>query len=270
MIDIFETKSDIKDTTNPEKCKINKGGIKFENVTFGYKKNKYIFKDFNFEIKSNQKIGLVGHSGAGKSTIVNLLLRFVDVNSGCIKIDNQDIRKISQYDLRKHISYVPQESILFHRSIYENIAYGKPDASKKEIIQAAKNAHAHEFITKLPNGYDTLVGERGTKLSGGERQRIAIARAMLKNAPILILDEATSALDSLSEKHIQKAFETLMKNRTTVVIAHRLSTIQKMDKIIVLDNGKIIEEGTHESLANKKNGIYSSFWKSQADGFLSE
>ncbi len=268
MIDIFETESDIKDTKNPEKCKINKGEIKFENVTFKYKQNKNVFDNFNFKIQSNQKIGLVGHSGAGKSTIINLLLRFVDVNSGCIKIDNQDIRKISQDDLRKNISYVPQESILFHRSIYENIAYGKPNAKKDEVIEAAKKAHAHEFIVKLPNGYNTLVGERGTKLSGGERQRVAIARAMLKNAPILVLDEATSALDSISEKYIQEAFETLMKNRTTIVIAHRLSTIQRMDRIIVLDDGRIVEEGTHEKLIGKNSGIYSEFWKSQSSEFL--
>src|SRR3989344_312418 len=220
MVDIFKRTPDVLDLPRPEKCRI----------------------------KDGEKVGLVGHSGGGKSTITKLLMRFVDITSGEILIDGQDIRKITQDNLRKHISYISQEPILFHRSIRDNIAYSKPNASEGEIIDVAKKAHAHEFISKLPHGYDTLVGERGIKLSGGERQRVAIARAMLKDSPILMLDEATSSLDSVSESYIQDAFTELMKGKTTIVIAHRLSTIQKMDRIIVLDKGKIVEEGTHKEL----------------------
>jgi len=209
----------------------------------------------------------VGHSGSGKSTITRLLLRFSDIKRGEILIDDQDITKIKQDELRLKISYVPQESILFHRSIKENIGYAKNNTTEAEIIKAAKKAHAHEFISKLPRGYDTLVGERGVKLSGGERQRVAIARAMLKNAPILVLDEATSSLDSISETYIQDAFNELMKGKTTIVIAHRLSTVQKMDRIIVLDQGKIVEEGTHQELLTKQ-GFYAELWEHQTGGFL--
>ena len=226
-------------------------------------------QDFNLIIKPGERIGLVGHSGAGKSTITKLLLRFADALEGSIVIDNQDIKNVTQNDLRKVISYVPQEPILFHRSIKENIAYSKPDATKEEIIEVAKKAHAHEFIEKLPQGYDTLVGERGIKLSGGERQRVAIARAMLKDSPILMLDEATSSLDSISEHYIQDAFNELMKGKTTIVIAHRLSTIQKMDRIIVLDKGKIVEQGTHKELL-ELNGSYAELWNHQTGGFLEE
>ena len=214
-------------------------------------------------------MGLVGHSGAGKTTITKILLRFADVSHGVVSIDGQDIRSMRQDDLRRTISYVPQEPLLFHRTLKENIAYGKPDASDDEITAVAKKAHAHEFIKKLPKGYDTLVGERGIKLSGGERQRVAIARAMLKDAPILILDEATSSLDSISEKHIQEALGELMKGRTTIVIAHRLSTIQKMDRILVVENGHIVEEGTHQELV-LSDGVYGAFWKQQAGGFIGE
>ena len=209
----------------------------------------------------------MGSSGAGKTTITKLLLRFADVTGGAIKIDGQDIRAIKQDDLRASIAYVPQDPILFHRSLSENIAYGKPTATQKEIEEAAKLAHADDFITNLHHGYDTLVGERGVKLSGGERQRVAIARAILKNAPILILDEATSSLDSVSEMHIKAALDVLMKGRTTIVIAHRLSTIEKMDRIIVLEQGKIVEEGTHKSLIDKK-GVYHNFWSHQQKGFI--
>ncbi len=271
MIDIFEIEPEIKDPKKPEQVCISKGSILFKEIGFVYKNNKKAtFNKFNLQIKSKEKIGLVGHSGAGKSTIISLLLRFQDVTDGAIFIDNQDIRNINQDDLREKITYVPQEPILFHRSIYENISYGNINATKEQIIEVAKKAHAHSFISNLPNGYDTLVGERGVKLSGGERQRIAIARAMLKNSPILILDEATSALDSISEKHIQLAFAELMKDKTTIVIAHRLSTIQNMDRIIVLDNGKIIEEGTHNELISKNSGVYNNFWKSQSGEFLNE
>ena len=209
----------------------------------------------------------MGPSGAGKTTITKLLLRFADVQQGPIIIDGQDIRKITQDDLRSNISYISQEPILFHRSIRDNIAYSKPNATEEEIFEVARKAHAHDFIEKLPKSYDTLVGERGVKLSGGERQRVAIARAMLKDSPILLLDEATSSLDSISESYIQDAFNELMKGKTTIVIAHRLSTVQKMDKIIVLDNGKIVEEGTHQELL-AKNGFYSDLWNHQTGGFL--
>lgn len=269
MIDIFEEKPDVQDIKEPEKCKIKKGKITFDAIHFSYNESEGIFDNFSLTINSGERVGLVGHSGAGKTTITKLLLRFTNVNSGVITIDDQDISKITQDDLRRNIAYVPQEPLLFHRSLRENITYGKPDATDEEIIDAAKKANAHNFIITLKDGYDTLVGERGIKLSGGERQRVTIARAMLKDAPILILDEATSSLDSTSEKMIQEAFEELMKDRTTLVIAHRLSTIQKMDRIIVLDAGKITEQGTHKELL-AKNGNYATFWKQQTGGYLGE
>jgi ATP-binding cassette subfamily B protein len=267
MSEIFEEKPDILDTTNPESCTISKGELEFKNVNFEYVKDYAVFSNFNLKIKSGEKVGLVGHSGSGKSTIVKMLLRFVDVASGEILIDGQNIMNIRQSDLRRNISYVPQEPILFHRTIRENIAYAKSNATEEEILESAKRAHAHEFILNLPNGYDTLVGERGIKLSGGERQRIAIARTMLKDAPVLMLDEATSSLDSISESYIQDAFNELMKGKTTIVIAHRLSTIQKMDRIIVLDKGKIVEEGTHKELL-EIGGVYADLWNHQTGGFL--
>ncbi|MEY2671591.1 MAG: hypothetical protein RL687_8 [Candidatus Parcubacteria bacterium] len=267
MIDIFEVIQDVKDPLVTEKLKMKKGHLVFKNVSFKYKNNEEIFSDFNLDIRPGERIGLVGHSGAGKSTFVNLILRFSDVDGGSITIDGQDIRNVTQDDLRSAISYVPQESVLFHRTIRENISYGKQDATDKEIISAAKKARAHSFIEKLPNKYDTYVGERGVKLSGGERQRVAIARAILKNSPIFILDEATSALDSISEQYIQDAFNEIMKNKTTIVIAHRLSTIQKMDRIIVLEDGKIVEEGTHSELL-EKGGQYSDLWNHQVGGFI--
>lgn len=268
MIDVFEQKIDILDPEKPEIPKIKGGHINFNNVTFAYTKdNKDVFANFNLDIKPGERVGLVGHSGSGKTTITKLLLRFVDVQKGQILIDGQNIAKIRQDDLRSSISYVPQEPILFHRTIRENIAYSRPEATDDEIIEAAKKAHAHEFIVNLPNGYDTLVGERGIKLSGGERQRVAIARVMLKNAPILVLDEATSSLDSISENYIQEALGELMKGKTTIVIAHRLSTIQKMDRIVVLENGKIAEDGSHKNLLAKK-GVYYDLWTHQAGGFI--
>lgn len=269
VMDIFEHVPNVLDPINPEISRMQKGAISFNSVRFEYQGEVEVFNDFNFNIASGERIGLVGKSGSGKTTITKLILRFMDIHGGEITIDGQDIRKVTQDDLRKAVSYVPQEPILFHRTIRENIAYGKTDATLEEVIEAAKKAHAHEFISSFAHGYDTFVGERGVKLSGGERQRVAIARAILKNAPILILDEATSALDSVSESYIQIALEELMKGKTVIVIAHRLSTIQKMDRIIVLDHGEIKEEGTHKELL-EKNGIYRELWDHQSGGFLSE
>lgn len=225
--------------------------------------------EITLTIPAGQKVGLVGHSGSGKTTLSKLLLRFSDVTEGAITIDAHDLRAITQESLHRAIAYVPQESVLFHRSLRENIAYANPSASDEQIIAAAKKAHAWEFIKQLPEKLDTVVGERGIKLSGGQRQRIAIARAILKDAPILLLDEATSALDSESEALIQKSLSTLMKNRTSIVIAHRLSTIAQLDRIIVLDHGKIAEDGTHASLLTQ-NGIYAGLWKHQSGGFIEE
>lgn len=244
--------------------------IVFDDVYFRYDDDKSdVLHGISLTISAGQKVGLVGHSGAGKSTIVSLLLRFADVTGGSIMLDGHDIRALTQQSLRKHIAYVPQEPMLFHRSLRENIAYGKPNATNEEITRAAEQANALEFIRTLPNGLDTLVGERGVKLSGGQRQRIAIARAILKDAPILVLDEATSALDSESEKLIQASLDDLMKGRTSIVIAHRLSTIAKLDRIIVLDNGKIVEDGSHMELL-KKNGTYAKLWSHQSGGFIEE
>lgn len=267
MVDIFEIIPDIMDPKHPEIAKMHEGHIVFKNVHFKYQMGDEVLSNFNLDIKPGERVGIVGHSGAGKSTLTKLLLRFNDVTEGGIAIDGQDIRNVLQDDLRSRISYVPQEPILFHRPIKENINYGKPNATSEEVVEVARKAHADEFISKLPNGYDTLVGERGVKLSGGERQRVAIARAMLKDSPILVLDEATSSLDSISEFYIQDAFNELMKGKTTLVIAHRLSTIQKMDRIIVLDGGRIVEEGTHGELL-KKEGLYADLWNHQTGGFL--
>ncbi len=267
MVDIFEQEIDVQDPQSPERCAISKGEIDINNITFAYERSNNVFENFSLKVAMGERIGLVGHSGSGKTTITKLLLRFADVQGGKILIDGQNIAKIKQEDLRRNISYVPQEPMLFHRTLAENIAYANPDASMNEIIDVAKRAHAHEFIKSLPDGYNTLVGERGVKLSGGERQRVAIARAMLKDAPIIILDEATSALDSVSEHYIQDALKTLMHGRTVLVVAHRLSTVQSMDRIVVFENGKIKEEGTHEELLTKR-GAYYEFWQQQVNGML--
>ena len=270
MIRILDTPAEVGDPDDPEKAKMNRGSIAFKNVTFAHKDaDDAIFKRLNLHIKPGEKVGLVGHSGSGKSTFTRLLLRFSDVDKGQIAIDGQNIAAVTQDNLRKVIAYVPQEPLLFHRTIQENIGYGDPAASNQQIEVVARQAHAAEFIDTLPERYDTLVGERGIKLSGGQRQRIAIARAMLKNAPILVLDEATSALDSESEVLIQDALWKLMEGRTTIVIAHRLSTIQRMDRIIVLDEGKIVEQGTHKELIGR-GGVYANLWRHQSGGFLED
>lgn len=267
MCEILEIPESVQDPVRPEQVRINKGAIDITNITFSYAESSEVFTDFSLHIPAGQKIGLVGHSGSGKTTITKLLLRFLDVHSGAITIDGQNIQHVRQDDLRSKIAYVPQDPLLFHRSIAENIAYGKPDATHEDIVAVAKRAHAHEFIERLSQGYDTLVGERGVRLSGGERQRVAIARAMIKDAPILVLDEATSALDSVSERHIQDAFLDLMHGRTTIVIAHRLSTIQSMDRIVVFEHGAIVEDGTHEELV-RKDGVYANLWRQQSSGFI--
>ena len=270
MIEIFDIDPEVKDPEKPLPVQITKGAITFDHVDFMHDgAQDALFTDFSLAIKSGEKIGLVGHSGSGKTTLTRLLLRFSDIDEGTITIDGQNIAQVAQSELRQRIAYVPQEPVLFHRSLRENIAYGKPDATDAEVAKAAKLAHAADFIDKLPDGYDTLVGERGIKLSGGQRQRIAIARAILKNAPILVLDEATSALDSESEKLIQAALNRLMKGRTTIVIAHRLSTIQKMDRIVVMHDGAIVEQGSHADLIAQK-GAYASLWNHQSGGFIEE
>lgn len=262
---------DIKDTKDAKPLKTTNGALSFKDCTFTYKgQQTAALNHLNLDIQPGEKIGIVGYSGAGKSTFVNLILRFFDVTSGSICIDGQDISKVTQQSLRSQIAYIPQEPMLFHRSIYDNIAYGQPNASKEDVLEASKKAQAHEFIEGLPDGYDSLVGERGVKLSGGQRQRIAIARAILKNAPLLILDEATSALDSVTEKSIQCALEKVMENRTSIVIAHRLSTLKNVDRILVLKDGEIIEQGKHNSLIRKKGGQYAKMWQLQSDGFLPE
>lgn len=258
----------ITDPKRPHKLLVKKGAIEVAHAGFSYPSHSKhggsleVFKDLNIHIKGSEHVGVVGLSGAGKSTLVSLLMRFDDVDAGAITIDNTDIRRVRQNDLRKNIAYVPQEPLLFHRSIRDNIAYFNPDATEKDIIKAAKAAHAHEFISKLPDGYDTMVGERGLKLSGGQKQRVVIARAILKNAPIMIFDEATSALDTESEQIIQKALPKIIGKHTAIVIAHRLSTVAGMDRIIVLQDGEIIEEGTHDELV-ALGGRYHSLWQKQ-------
>lgn len=251
--------------------RVRQGAIEFRHVDFAYGDNddELLFQDFNLHIKAGEKIALVGHSGGGKTTVTKLLLRFVDVSGGQLLVDGQNIADGTLASLRQAIAYVPQDPAMFHRSIMENIRYGRLEASDKEVYEAARKAHATEFVDKLPHGFETLVGERGVKLSGGQRQRIAIARAILRDAPILVLDEATSALDSESEVLIQNALFKLMQGRTAIVIAHRLSTIQKMDRIIVLDNGRIAEQGSHKQLA-RQGGIYAKLWAHQSGGFIED
>lgn len=268
MTKILDEVDQVKDLPGAKDLEVKHGAVDFSSITFRHADAKTnIFNDFTLRINPGERIGLVGVSGSGKTTITKLLLRFADVDGGSISIDGTDIRDVTQISLRENIAYVPQETALFHRSIFENIAYAKPDATRKEVERAARLANAEEFIKELPDGYETMVGERGIKLSGGQRQRIAIARAILKDAPILVLDEATSALDSESEELIQDALAKLMQNRTSLVIAHRLSTVASLDKIVVLKDGKIAEQGTHRQLI-KKSGAYSKLWNRQTGAFL--
>lgn len=268
MTQILDAPNLVEDIEGAKDLVVKRGDIEFKDVKFRHADAKEaIFEHFNLRVKPGERIGLVGMSGSGKTTLTKLLLRFADVQDGEVLIDGQNVSDVRQVSLREKIAYVPQETALFHRSIAENIAYGKPDATMKEIVRAAKLANADEFISKMPDGYDTLVGERGLKLSGGQRQRIAIARAILKDAPILVLDEATSALDSESEALIQDALEKLMKGRTSIVVAHRLSTIASLDRIVVLEDGKIIEQGSHAELL-EKHGAYDHLWSRQSGAFL--
>jgi len=262
----------LKETIDSKPLKILKGSVEFKNVNFNYNKNISGVKNISLYISGGERIGIVGASGAGKSTLVSLLLRLYDPNSGSVLIDNQNLKSVTQDSLRKKIGMVTQETALFNRSAKDNIKYGKIDATEENIIYSSKQAEAHDFILNLEDnfgrkGYDAFLGEQGVKLSGGQRQRIALARAILKDSPILVLDEATSALDSEVETSIQIALERVMKGKTVVAIAHRLSTLKKMDRIIVMDQGKIIESGNHESLLRKK-GLYFKYWKHQSGGFI--
>jgi len=268
MTKILDAVDLVEDVPGATELKVKKGAVDFRSVLFQHSDAKSpLFEDFTLHVKPGERIGLVGTSGSGKTTLTKLLLRFADINDGTITIDGTDIRNVTQVSLRENIACVPQETSLFHRSIAENIAYGQPDATPEQIQRAAQLANAEEFIVDLPDGYETLVGERGVKLSGGQRQRIAIARAILKDAPILVLDEATSALDSESEALIQGALQELMKGRTSFVVAHRLSTVASLDRICVLDGGKIVEQGTHRQLISR-SGQYAKLWNRQTGAFL--
>lgn len=269
MVEIINLAPDIQDIPHAQILQVSHASIEFKHVCFSYQKTRAVVQNLSLKIAHGERIALVGSSGAGKSTIIKLLLRLYDLDSGNILIDGKDIQRVTQESLRENIGFVPQEPILFHRTLIENIRYGNLSASDNEVRKAARMAHCDEFISNLSEGYNTYVGERGVKLSGGERQRIAIARAILKNAPILILDEATSSLDSQSELLIQDAFDQVMKNKTTIAIAHRLSTIKKMDRIIVLADGGIAEEGSHDALIEKPGSLYGKLWKLQSGGFLS-
>jgi subfamily B ATP-binding cassette protein MsbA len=256
VFDILDIETDVAEKKEAVELSPIKESIGFANVSFQYEENTKVLKDINLQVRSGEILALVGSSGGGKSSLVNLIPRFFDVSSGAITIDNTDIRDVTLKSLRAQIGIVTQQTILFNDTVRNNIAYGSPDADQKDIIEAARAAHAMGFIEQQPEGFDTVIGESGAKLSGGERQRVSIARAILKNAPILILDEATSSLDTESEREVQQALENLMQNRTTLVIAHRLSTIRNADRIIVIQKGRIVEEGTHDTLL-PQGGVYT-------------
>lgn len=268
MMEVLLEPHEIEDSAEAKKLKVTEGLVKFDKVYFSYNQTRRVIDNFNLEIKPKEKVALVGPSGSGKSTLVNLLLRNYDLEKGQILIDGQRIDQITQESLWKNVALVNQDPILFHRTLMENIKYGRDKASDREVYKAAKLANADKFVNDFSDKYETYVGERGVKLSGGERQRVAIARAILKNAPILVLDEATSSLDSESEEMIQDALANLMKDKTVMVIAHRLSTIMKMDRIIVFDKGKIVEQGTHQELIRKSGGLYKKLWEKQVGGFI--
>ena len=270
MTHVLDAPTLVQDDADAQPLKVTAGRIDFEHIGFHYADSAVdddVFQDLNLGIPAGQRVGLVGRSGSGKTTLTKLLLRLDDVQQGRVLVDGQDVSHCTQQSLRRQVAYVPQEALLFHRSIRENIAYGRPDASEEEIREAARLANALEFIDRLPKGFDTMVGERGIKLSGGQRQRVAIARAVLADAPILVLDEATSALDSESEAAVQGALENLMRGRTSIVVAHRLSTVASLDRIVVLADGKIVEDGTHHELV-EKGGEYAALWNRQTGNFL--
>ncbi len=269
MTEILYTPFEIQDLKGAKRLRVLRGKVEFKKVSFSYgEKEEAVVKDLSFITKPGEKIALIGPSGGGKSTIIKLILRLFDIQKGSIFIDDQNIAKVTAESLRQNVALVPQDPLLFHRTLLENIRYGRLDASDKEVKAAARLAYIEDFINKLPQGYHTYVGERGIKLSGGQKQRVAIARAILANAKILILDEATSSLDSESEIYIQNALENLTKNKTTFLIAHRLSTIMKADRILVFENGKIIEEGRHGDLLSKKGSLYARLWDLQSGGYL--
>jgi ATP-binding cassette subfamily B protein len=268
FVDIMQRSIDIPDVGTYELHSPN-GAVEWKNVSYSYADGPPVIQSLNLRVAQGERIGIVGRSGAGKTTLTKLLLRFVDPNSGALMIDGHDLRTLTLDSLRRSIGFVPQDPLLFHRSLRENIAYAKPAATQIQIEEVARKAHIHEVIAALPQGYDTLVGERGVKLSGGERQRVLLARVFLQNPSIILLDEPTSALDSESEKVVQEHLRDLVDGRTTLAIAHRISTVRAMDRIIVLEKGKILEEGTHEQLL-AKNGFYSQLWNHQVNGFLPE
>lgn len=268
-VDIIMREHEIVDHPGAKPLQISRGDIELRGVSFGYSPHIPVFDNLNLRIEGGQRVGLVGYSGSGKSTLLNLILRLYDPQQGSILIDGQDIRDVTQQSLHEQISLIPQDPGLFHRTLLENIRYGRPGANREEIELAARGADAHEFIERMPNQYESLVGERGVKLSGGQRQRISIARVIVKNVPILILDEATSSLDSVTEQAIQNSLDTLMQNKTVIVVAHRLSTIAHLDRILVFNRGRIIEDGSHTELL-AANGAYTQLWNRQANGFLVE
>ena len=268
MLDIIEMPHAIQDAAGAQPLRVREGAIAFEHVHFEYHENQAVLLDFDLAIPPHEKVALVGSSGAGKSTITKLLLRLYDVTDGAIRIDGQNIADVAQESLRAAIAFVPQEPMLFHRSLMDNIRYGRQGATDEEVFEAARQAHCDEFIGRYPEGFETMVGERGVKLSGGERQRVAIARAILKNAPILVLDEATSSLDSESEALIQDAFTRLMRGKTVIAIAHRLSTVMKMDRIIVMEAGAVVLSGSHNELLAQGSNLYKKLWEIQAGGFM--